>query len=102
MARSTAASTPTSEAVCRRCGARWASRVEHPVLCARCKSPAWDIPRRTRFYCPASPCSYTAAGSRARTRLAKHVQNTRGRGHGPRYVIPARLAAILYDVRGEA
>ena len=31
-------------AICRRCGAKWNTKVEHPKNCAKCRSPYWDKP----------------------------------------------------------
>jgi len=30
---------------CKRCGHKWMSKLEHPVLCAKCHSAYWDIPK---------------------------------------------------------
>lgn len=30
---------------CLRCGHEWLSKLEHPVLCAKCHSAYWDIPK---------------------------------------------------------
>jgi transcription elongation factor Elf1 len=30
---------------CLRCGHEWLSKLEHPILCARCHSAYWDIPK---------------------------------------------------------
>lgn len=35
---------------CERCGHEWIPRdKEHPRVCPKCKSPYWDIPRKTRY-----------------------------------------------------
>lgn len=33
---------------CKRCAHEWASRYEHPLRCAKCKTPYWD--KETRFW----------------------------------------------------
>lgn len=30
---------------CKRCDHEWASKREHPIRCAKCKTPYWDHPR---------------------------------------------------------
>lgn len=36
---------------CERCGHKWVPREEgNPRVCPRCKSPYWDIPRKTPDY----------------------------------------------------
>ena len=30
---------------CERCGHEWPTRLEHPVRCARCRSPYWNKPK---------------------------------------------------------
>jgi Zn finger protein HypA/HybF involved in hydrogenase expression len=30
---------------CKRCGHKWMSRKEHPILCAKCHSAYWDTPK---------------------------------------------------------
>jgi len=32
---------------CLRCGYTWTPQVQHPIVCARCKSSLWDVPRAT-------------------------------------------------------
>ncbi len=32
--------------VCKRCGYEWASRDQHPLRCAKCKTPYWDKERK--------------------------------------------------------
>jgi ribosomal protein L37E len=31
---------------CLRCGHKWMSYMEHPIACAKCKTPYWNIPRK--------------------------------------------------------
>jgi predicted Zn-ribbon and HTH transcriptional regulator len=31
---------------CLRCGHKWMSYLEHPIACAKCKTPYWNIPRK--------------------------------------------------------
>lgn len=33
---------------CERCGYEWFSQVEHPVRCARCRSPYWNKPKKMK------------------------------------------------------
>lgn len=34
--------------VCKRCGHEWASKREHPIRCAKCKTPYWDTERKQK------------------------------------------------------
>jgi len=31
---------------CLRCGHEWPSKQEHPITCAKCRSPYWDKPKK--------------------------------------------------------
>lgn len=33
---------------CKRCGHKWMSRKEHPILCAKCHSAYWDIEKNVK------------------------------------------------------
>jgi predicted Zn-ribbon and HTH transcriptional regulator len=36
------------ELTCTRCGYVWESKKEHPLRCAKCKTPYWDTPRKIK------------------------------------------------------
>lgn len=35
---------------CLRCNHEWASKNPHPIRCAKCKTPYWNIPKIDRTY----------------------------------------------------
>lgn len=73
---------------CLRCGHKWRAYLPNPKVCQKCKNPAWNVPRNVEISCPIPGCPYVADGERARVKLAKHLQNTSGDGHGARYEMP--------------
>lgn len=76
---------------CHVCGHTWNAYLPNPKVCQKCKNPAWSVPRNVAIPCPIPGCNYVAEGDRARTKLAKHLQNTSGDGHGDRYEMPKGL-----------
>jgi predicted Zn-ribbon and HTH transcriptional regulator len=36
------------ECACERCGHSWTSRIKEPILCPKCKSAYWDIPKKEK------------------------------------------------------
>lgn len=58
------------ECVCERCGHKWASRVDNPIRCAKCKTPYWNRPRQAATENPDYPMKAWRAEARAgRTHL---------------------------------
>jgi Zn finger protein HypA/HybF involved in hydrogenase expression len=37
---------------CKRCGHKWLSSKEHPILCAKCHSAYWDTPKSNKVVVP--------------------------------------------------
>jgi len=34
---------------CKRCGWLWVSKLDNPVVCPKCHSPYWNIPKETKL-----------------------------------------------------